>query len=55
MTKILNFALKIKGGRREDGTCDLKRAPGLFRIKQVQWMDKFDVCHGRIVEMNFTW
>ena len=25
MTKILNFALKIKGGGREDGTCEVLR------------------------------
>ena len=25
MTKILNFALKIKGGGREGGTCDVLR------------------------------
>ena len=41
MTKILNFELKIKGGGRESGTCEvlrpatpknLKRAPVTFRL-----------------------
>ena len=25
MTKVLNFALKIKGGGKEDGTCEVLR------------------------------
>ena len=41
MTKILNFALKIKGGGREGGTCEvlrpchpqnLERAPSTHQI-----------------------
>ena len=43
MTKILNFGLKIKGGGREGGTCEvqnLKRAPGslldFFKVSVLQ-------------------
>ena len=45
MTKIFNFALKIKGGGREGGTCEvlrlchppkknLKRAPSSLRVNR---------------------
>ena len=37
MTKILNFALKIKGGGREDGTCEVLRPchpPKILNVHQ---------------------
>ena len=35
MTKILNFALKIKGGGKEDGTCEVLRPCQLPKIWNV--------------------
>ena len=45
MTKILNFALKIKGGGREGGTCQVLRPchpPKIWNVHQqsvimVEW------------------
>ena len=38
MTKILNFALKIKGGGREGGTCEVLRPCHPLKIWNVhQW------------------
>ena len=39
MTKILNFALKIKGGGREGGTCKVLRPcqpPKIWNVHLVQ-------------------
>ena len=35
MTKILNFALKIKGGGREGGTCEVLRPGNPLKIWSV--------------------
>ena len=38
MTKILNFALKIKGGGREGGTCEVLRPchpPKIWNVHKV--------------------
>ena len=41
MTKILNFALKIKGGGREGGTCEVLRPchpPKIWNVhKVIRW------------------
>ena len=58
VTKILNFALKIKGGGREGGTCEVlrpchppkknsKRALGGRKGKGRGKIDKVEVEHGR--------
>ena len=42
MTKILNFALKIKGGGREGGTCEVLRPchpPKIWNV-HLQWCGK---------------
>ena len=40
MTKILNFALKIKGGGREGGTCEVLRPchpPKIWNVHFIAW------------------
>ena len=41
MTKILNFALKIKGGGREGGTCEVLRPchppPCIAYMQLLKW------------------
>ena len=37
MTKILNFDLKIKGGGREGGTCEVLRPCHPPKIWNVHW------------------
>ena len=58
MPKILNFALKIKGGGREGGTCEvfrpatpqnLERAPSLLAIFQGVYISVHPVISTAVV------
>ena len=42
MTKILNFALKIKGGGREGGTCEVLRPCHPLKIWNVHLLSLFN-------------
>ena len=41
MTKNLNFGLKIKGGGREGGTCEVLRPCHPPKFETCTWMDIF--------------
>ena len=43
MTKILNFGLKIKGGGREGGTCEILR-PCQKKLKRALEPELFTFC-----------
>ena len=43
MTKIFNFVLKIKGGGREGGTCEVLRPchpPKIWNVHQYKFLTK---------------
>ena len=42
MTKILNFALKIKGGGREGGTCEVLRPCHPPKFGKCTWYKKIE-------------
>ena len=47
MTKILNFALKIKGGGREGGTCEVLRPchppKKIWNVHQSESCDEVEI------------
>ena len=47
MTKILNFALKIKGGGREGGTCEVLRPchpPKIWNVHPAYHVETIKTC-----------
>ena len=48
MTKIFNFALKIKGGGRDGGTCEVLRPCHPPKIWNVHLNDRCQIPHNRL-------
>ena len=59
MTKILYFALKIKGGGREGGTCEVLRPCHPLRIRNVHQLDRaidmYHFCLSNYHASDFYW
>ena len=53
MTKILNFALKIKGGGREGGTCEVLRPCHPLKIWNVHLLVSTPWCQSLCITFVF--
>ena len=57
MTRILNFALKIKGGGREGGTCEVLRpchSPKIWNVHFVPNFGLFTMSNHQIWSCHMT-